>query len=237
MTKPDRNTLNNEAVISRVRYLMGVTHMSQVQLARRINIDPATLSKILSGKLPISEGFINRIVVDMGVSKRWLRDGDDIPFAKPLHAHTIDRPEATMTTDRRTSRGVPVYDIDVTAGFGPLELLFTNEVVIGMVDLPQLSSNCAIVRVCGDSMTPTVPSGAFIAVRDVTGTSSIFWGQIYVVVLDAYRMVKFLRRHPSDPGKVVLHSDNPAYDDMDVDISEIRRLYLVEAILNYDIRC
>lgn len=222
-------------IISRLRYLMEMSHMSQAGMARRIGIDPATLSKVLSGKLPVTEGFINRVVADMGVSKRWLRDGDDLPFAKPIRARTIDSGPAS--TSVIGSRGVPVYDIDVTAGFEPLDRLLTEEHMIGMVDLPRISPDAAIVRVSGDSMTPTVPSGAFVAVRDVTGAPAIFWGQIYVVVMDSYRMVKFLRRHPSDPSIVILHSDNPAYDDMDVAIADIRRLYLVEAILNYDIRC
>ena len=225
--------MSGTEVISRLRYLMEVARMSQAQFARRIGVDPATLSKILSGKLPVTEGFINRVVVDMGVSKRWLRDGEDLPFAKPVRARTIED-GAAEGADRR---GVPVYDIDVTAGFGPLDRMLTQERVIGMIDLPRLSPECAIVRVSGDSMTPTVPSGAFIAVRDVSAAPAIFWGQIYVVVMDSYRMVKFLRRHPSDPSRVLLHSDNPAYDDMDVNLSDIRSLYLVEAILNYDIRC
>ena len=225
--------MSGTEVISRLRYLMEVARMSQAQFARRIGVDPATLSKILSGKLPVTEGFINRVVVDMGVSKRWLRDGEDLPFAKPVRARTIED-GAAEGADRH---GVPVYDIDVTAGFGPLDRMLTQERVIGMIDLPRLSPECAIVRVSGDSMTPTVPSGAFIAVRDVSAAPAIFWGQIYVVVMDSYRMVKFLRRHPSDPSRVLLHSDNPAYDDMDVNLSDIRSLYLVEAILNYDIRC
>lgn len=47
-------------------------------------------------------------------------------------------------------------------------------------------------------------------------------------------MVKYLRRH-ADPGMVILHSDNPDYDDMDVLRSDIRSLHVVEAILNYEI--
>lgn len=221
-------------IIARLRHLQQVSRMTQVQMARRLGVDPATLSKIFTGKLPVTEGFINRVVVDMGVSKRWLRDGEDLPFAKPLRMRTI---EGDAGCDCGERRGVPVYDIDVTAGFGPLDRLLTRERVIGMIDLPRLSPECAIVRVSGDSMTPTVPSGAFIAVRDVTAAPAIFWGQIYVVVMDDYRMVKFLRRHPSESSKVVLHSDNPAYDDMEVALADIRRLYLVEAVLNYDIRC
>jgi phage repressor protein C with HTH and peptisase S24 domain len=54
--------------------------------------------------------------------------------------------------------------------------------------------------------------------------------------MEDYRMVKYLRRH-SDNDKVILHSANPDYDDMEVSRKDIIGLYLVEAILNYDIRC
>ena len=49
-------------------------------------------------------------------------------------------------------------------------------------------------------------------------------------------MVKYLRRH-ADDNKVVLHSANPAYDDMDIDRDDILDLYIVENILNFEIRC
>ena len=35
---------------------------------------------------------------------------------------------------------------------------------------------------------------------------------------------------------MVLRSANHDYDDMEVERSDIRRLFLVEAIINYDIR-
>ena len=56
-----------------------------------------------------------------------------------------------------------------------------------------------------------------------------------MVELDDYRMVKYVRRH-ADPGLVILHSDNPEYDDMDVPRADIRSLYIVESILNYEPR-
>ena len=73
-----------------------------------------------------------------------------------------------------------------------------------------------------------------MAIRPIRDMRNIFWGQIYVVELPEFRMVKYLRRH-ADPGMVILHSDNPDYDDMDVLRSDIRSLHVVEAILNYEI--
>ena len=130
----------------------------------------------------------------------------------------------------------PCRDIDVTAGAAELSRMFTVDRIVGVVDLPQLSRDSRIVRVSGDSMEPTIRNGGYIAIRRLTQRQTIFWGQIYVVVLEDFRMVKFLRRH-ADNNMVVLHSANPDYDDMDIARSDILDLYVVENILNFDIRC
>lgn len=50
-------------------------------------------------------------------------------------------------------------------------------------------------------------------------------------------MVKYLRRHPSNPSLVVLRSANPQYDDMEIPRKDILGLYVVESVINYDVRC
>ena len=54
-------------------------------------------------------------------------------------------------------------------------------------------------------------------------------------MLDDYRMVKYVRRN-SNPAMVTLHSENPAYDDMEVLRDEIRDLMFVQAVLHFDVR-
>ena len=132
--------------------------------------------------------------------------------------------------------GTPVYDIDVTAGTMPRAQMFADEQIIGTVNLPDMvSRDSRIVRVSGDSMSPVIRNGDFIAVRELTNTRQIYWGQIYVVMLDDYRMVKYVRRN-SNPAMVTLHSENPAYDDMEVLRDEIRDLMFVQAVLHFDVR-
>ena len=114
--------------------------------------------------------------------------------------------------------------------------MFTEDRIVGVVDLPQLNRSCSIVRVNGDSMSPVIMNGGFIAIRPLVEKRNIFWGQIYVIVMEDYRMVKYLRRHP-ESDKVILHSANPSYDDMEVMREDIIDLYLVESIINYDLRC
>ncbi|MDE6831763.1 MAG: LexA family transcriptional regulator [Muribaculaceae bacterium] len=220
-----------ETPVERLRYLLRQRRMSQAEMARTLGIDSARLSKIFSGRLPMTEGFINKVAVDMGVSKPWLSSGIGVPYEKPLHASTITSPVTPVAT-----KGIAVYDVDVTAGTAELSHLLTDDHIIGYVDMPLISSDCVIVRVAGDSMTPVAPDGSYVAIRPVSSTGIIFWGQIYVVITDSYRMVKFIRRNP-DPGYVTLHSDNPAYDDIDMPRSEIKKLFLVETVIKYDKRC
>ena len=58
-------------------------------------------------------------------------------------------------------------------------------------------------------------------------------GQIYVVVLADFRLVKYVRRD-DNPSMVRLVSANPDYDDIEVRRSDIEGLYLVENVINHD---
>lgn len=228
--------IDQAAAISRIKFILKKMGLTQSSFARKLSMDPANMSKHLNGKLPISAGLLNRIAADLGVSKQWLVDGSGLPFAKNDDVPTIDSDEMVVVGDHRNGSATPVYDIDVTAGCLELSREFTNDRIIGYVDLPEVRPGAMLVRVYGDSMMPTIHDGAFIAIRRITDPSCIFWGQIYVVVLDDFRVVKHVRRH-ADPSMVILRSDNPLYDDMEVSRSKIRGLYLVETILNFKIQC
>lgn len=211
----------------RLRQLMALRGLSQSRFAERMGISAANMSKHLSGRLPITHGLVNRVCLDYGVARQWLLTGADMPFAKS-EGNNIRVTPGTPATD---SGGVALYDVDVTAGFGPLERMFTAERVIARVDLPELGNpqNERIVRVSGNSMEPAMPSGSLIAIREVQG-DTIFWGQAYVILMEDYRMVKIVRRH-TDSSKVILHSLNADYDDIEVARSEILGLYLVDALV------
>ena len=225
--------MTNQDIIGRIKYLIKELGLPQGEFAEKIECDQSNLSKHLNGKLPISESLLNKIVINMGVSKAWLKEGTDVPFAKyssgAVPSLIIDESEL------KSMKGTPVYDIDVTAGGMNRSMMFADEHIVGAVNMPNISPDCRIVRVSGDSMSPVICNGDFIAVRELSNMSQIFWGQIYVVVLDDYRMVKYLRKH-SDADKVILRSENPRYDDMEVSRSEIRELLIVQNILHIDSR-
>jgi SOS-response transcriptional repressor LexA len=220
----------NAEIIDRIKYLMREMGVKQVQFAERIGVDTSNLSKYLNAHMPLSESFLNRLVVNLGVSKEWLMDGTDLPFGK-----TPVRVDGEVMASANGG-GTPVYDVDVTAGVASgRNELFASENIVGWVNLPNMSPNCRIVRVSGDSMAPVINDGDFVAVREVSNPNQIYWGQIYVVQLDDFRLVKYLRRH-SDPNMVVLRSENPNYDDMDVRRSDIHEMLLVQHVLHLNTR-
>ncbi len=220
----------NAEIIDRIKYLMKEMGLKQVQFAERIGVDTSNLSKYLNAHMPLSESFLNRLVVNLGVSKEWLMEGTDLPFGK-----TPVRVDGEVMASANGG-GTPVYDVDVTAGVASgRNELFASENIVGWVNLPNMSPNCRIVRVSGDSMAPVINDGDFVAVREVSNPNQIYWGQIYVVQLDDFRLVKYLRRH-SDPNMVVLRSENPNYDDMDVRRSDIHEILLVQHVLHLNTR-
>ena len=223
--------MNDKEIIERIKFLMKELRYKQVEFADKIDIDTSNLSKYLNGRLPISTALINRIVVNLGVSKQWLEDGTDLPFAKQIAPTSIDVP-AGLTT---AGLGTPVYDIDVTAGSMPRAAMFTDDRIVGRVDLPGMPSGSRIIKVSGDSMKPVIYDGDYVAIRELTSMQHIFWGQIYVVLLDDYRLIKYVRRN-EDPRMVTLRSANKDYDDMDVMRSDIREMMIVQQILHLDTR-
>lgn len=228
-----------DTILDRIKYLQRRSRLSQAALARRLSIDPSNLSKVLTGKLPVSHSFVNRMVVELGVSKTWLTEGTGVPYAKdeplPTATVTVDACDARLIPSpaRTTSQGVPVYDIDVTAGCSELARMFTDDRIAGYIDLPRINPDCVLVRVSGNSMHPVIDDGSMIAIRPVNTGGIISWGSIYVVVTDDYRFVKYLRRDRTNRDNIILHSANPDYDDIDLPMSEVRSLFIVETVLNY----
>ena len=217
----------SSTVLDRLRYLLELSRRTQAHFSRMVGVDPSTMSKILSGRFVVTDSFLNKVVVNLGVSKAWLAEGKGVPFPRVQSPEKVETEEVAVV---QAPVGAPVYDIDVTAGVTPLSQMFTQDRIIGYMDMPDLDARYPVVRVNGDSMKPDVPDGALVSIREITDASVIAWGATYVVQLADYRMVKVIRRH-SDPHKIILHSVNPEYDDIEVDRSKVLNLYLVVKII------
>lgn len=220
------NLPNAQSIIGRIRHIMYLNRLTQMGLAKKLGIDASNVSKYLAGRLPLNDSFLNRIIVNLNISKDWLKEGKGVPYEKGMHA--LEVAPAALTN---SCGGIPVFDIDVAAGCTEMSRAFSQEYVIGTLNFPHLNPEWVVVRAKGDSMMPKIVNGGYVAFLPQSDTENILWGQIYVVVMSNRRVVKYVRRHP-DPDKVILRSANSAYDDMDVPMDEIQALYVVERIIN-----
>lgn len=246
--------MENSEIVQRIRIIQEQNGLTQGALARRISLDPSNLSKIINGRLPVTQSFINRIVVDMGVSKKWLLEGLGLPYDQPVattspaassdgktpadgKAEQATQPALSPAAVALCNNGVPVYDIDVTAGCTELSHLFTEDKIEGYMSLPRLNPESVIVRVSGNSMHPVISDGSLIAIRPVAADGIISWGSVYVVITDDYRFVKYIRRDRNDIHRVILHSANDDYDDIELLRDQIRALFLVETVVSCQTLC
>ena len=65
-----------EELIKRIKEMMREKGMTQRKLAELLDADPANISAILRGRRKCGEGMLNKMVVNAGVSKKWLLTGE-----------------------------------------------------------------------------------------------------------------------------------------------------------------
>ena len=129
--------------------------------------------------------------------------------------------------------GTPIYDIDATCGHQNRDIDFATENIVGYIDLPYINKESKIIRANGDSMEPKIHNGDMIVLREIHDWSDVFYGQIYLVLMDEYRMIKYIRKYEEDEENfVILRSENINYDDIKLHKNKIRKLFIVEHILS-----
>lgn len=159
----------------------------------------------------------------------WIKTGEGSPIIpiqdKAIQVYSSDIKEGVYA-------GTLVYDVDATCGTEVRDIDFTDDNIIGSVDLPEISKSSKIIRANGDSMEPKIYDGSRIVIREIMNWSDIFYGQIYLIVMDEYRMIKYIRRYEQDEDNyIILRSENKEYDDIKLNKKKIRKLFIVENIL------
>lgn len=144
---------------------------------------------------------------------------------------TIEISESAISKTKR--KGALIYDIDATCGLSGRDIEFTDEKVIGSIDAPEINSDSKIIFATGDSMLPLIASGDRVVIRKIESWDYFNYGQVYLIITNEYRLIKRVRRHPKDADNLILlRSENPNYDDIDLPKREIIHLFIVENILS-----
>ena len=94
------------------------------------------------------------------------------------------------------------------------------------------------VSVTGDSMYPILKSGDIVAYKVIHDIANLHYGDMYLISIneegDTYTAVKWINKHPSDPSKVILLSNNEHYAPREVKVSNIQGVALVKLMIRYN---
>lgn len=198
-------------------------------VCKELGIRPQYLSDLRSGKSknPNSD-FVLKLIEAFNLNSNWLLTGEgemfitDVAEASPLQIIPAEGEETAC---------IPFYDIDVMAHIAE-SLDLKEETPAGVLSIPGFKDCIACFPVYGSSMEPKISNGDVIAVSQAVTCDQILWGEIYLVITDAWRVVKTV--HPGKTEEyIILRSINPAYSgDTNVKKEDLRALYLVRGVVS-----
>jgi len=189
--------------------------------------------------ISVSNGYVNSMRKAIGNDKlnkileqysklntEWLLTGSG----------SMLRDESTALTNsvektENYNKNIPVYNVDFTAG--DINVFKDNAAeLIGYLNIPELKGSDKVILARGDSMLGVIDSGDFIGIKKITDFSFFNYGSPYAIVTEDYRLLKFIRKS-ENPENVILRSNNPEYDDIELPKIKILELYLITACLPF----
>lgn len=232
---------NKASRLIQVREYFG---LNPKQFAEKLGENPSNYYQMEAGNRKIGKHKSNELVRLLNLNPKWFEEGEGEMFAPKLEA-SVSSSEGKMLIkgekaklylsqlpDKDAELYIPYYDVEITAG--RIELYFDDveEIPEGYIYAPQYR-DCIACHVKGNSMYDRIFPGSRLYVYHLSNKKYIDFGQIYLVVLDGYRLLKYIFPHPSDDTKVRLVSHNKAeYPDWDVEKADILNLFLVKGYEN-----
>ena len=216
-------------IIDRIRQHLDFKGISDYRFEKELSLSKGYINK---AKNPTSDVLMKICGIYTDISPEWLvtGKGEMIKNAE-REQKTIEISESAISETKR--KGALIYDIDATCGLSGRDIEFTDEKVIGSIDAPEINPDSKIIFATGDSMQPLIASGDRVVIRKIESWDFFNYGQVYLIITNEYRLIKRVRRHPKDSDNLILlRSENPDYDDIDLPKREIIHLFIVENILS-----
>lgn len=202
---------------------------SKKEFAEKLGFAYANLARYLSGQLKTTIDSENyRKFAESGININWLLTGEGEMFITDV---AEDSPLQIIPAEGEETACIPFYDIDVMAHIAE-SLDLKEETPAGVLSIPGFKDCIACFPVYGSSMEPKISNGDVIAVSQAVTCDQILWGEIYLVITDAWRVVKTV--HPGKTEEyIILRSINPAYaGDTNLKKKDLRALYLVRGVVS-----
>lgn len=211
---------NNEEVVER---LLNYFNLTMSAIEKRLGISNGTLGKYKRGAISTPFSLITGLKLN-DLNPAYFLTGEGSP---EIGSDAVESAPAAVECDESKPNRIPFYFFDVMGSFDSEEALMNTKPTC-YFELPGFTGCLAAFPVFGDSMKPKILNGDIVVISEKVPEEKILWGETYLVVTDAWRVIKTV--HPGETEEfLVLRSINPDYEgDTAVNKNEIKGLYLIK---------
>ena len=228
-----------ERIAWAIDWVMNEHNLKEFTLGKRWGIDKATVRNYRKGKGNAQGQVLSSLVKDFGFNGEWLLSGRGEPFpgAAETYPEVCGPPGLTKEQEDRIAASVQeqdkLYPSDefvfikqvagqISAGGGlvpddsvAMRLAFRRD----WFSKKGNPSDMSLIRVSGDSMSPTLLSGDLVLV-DHSHKSISSQGGIYAISIDHEILIKRLQLL-FEEGKILVISDNKKYPSQEISADKI----------------
>ena len=230
-------------MLTRLSQFIDHLNISVRQFETSVNVTEGIISKAIRNKT----GFNTKWLVNIAekypqLNTNWLLTGVGNMICDNSPIQLADIEEANKFSLRSDNdiemQRIPLYDIEATAGIVSLFTDTFSQEPESYLSIPDVPPCDGAIRVVGNSMDPIIRGGDIVLFKKIHNMDwGVAWGEMHIISFgidgDEYIMVKYLKKGRNDK-TVILASENPAYDPMEIPIASIRALAIVKASVRYN---
>lgn len=246
--------MNEERCIDRFDKYMNHSGLNDNQVTKDAELSVGTIGKSRQPNRDLSNRVLNKLLQTYpNLNNVWLLTGEgsmltsDTPeqLTEPREFSPDQWDEAVAFADRMGVDLVPLYTEPFQAGNKGNNIITAWNEVESIWALPDIKAD-ELIFVRGDSMEPTLPEGTAVAVKQYhfypDEPLSIPFGEIFGIELrtsddptdsdSVQAFFKRIRKHPDHDKHLthwIAHSDNKDYEDFEIRISNVVRLWRIKA--------
>jgi hypothetical protein len=241
----------NNTLLERVILILKNESSSEREFANKIGSNPKTINQQIKGERAISLDTISNILSSIeGVSSEWLLRGEGEMYKSPFPESSGKSIGTIEEYNEAIGQGINLIpEVNFKFAAGQTSLVNGRENITRYWFLPDCRDCEGVAQVVGNSMAPVLPSGCWVALKKYSfspnRSTQIPFGSVFGIVVedtdtgDYHGYIKVLRRYKeADLCKKywIAHSINEKdFDDFDIDISQVRSLWVVKQHVVSDI--
>ena len=205
--------------IDRIKLIRASLGMTAVKFGEKMGYsNGASYENIENRTKKFSSICLQRLVKAYNVNNNYVLTGEGSMFTDKPDNKRDNTAGAIYSNDT-----IPYYDIEISAG--PITFYQDyKEMPSQKIEIPFIKDVDLAMPVYGDSMYPKIKNGDIVLLKEVD-KGLIMYGEIYLVITNDYRVLKYVRKHQSIDS-VVLLSENDRFDPVEITKDEIIHIFL-----------